>query len=124
MDQATLQPHVYIDYPELPEVQEYCYYRRQSRPEFRRFTPNVPIYAIWDDHDFAGNDSIGGPQIDVPAWKRPVWHVFRQNWVNPYYGGGLKLDLSDNLSLTGDWTVYEFDILETDVISLGFNYRF
>ena len=40
------------------------------------------------------------------------------------YGGGLKLELGDNLSLTGDWTVYEFDILETDVISLGFNYRF
>jgi hypothetical protein len=43
---------------------------------------------------------------------------------NPYYGGGLKLDLGDNFSLTGDWTVYEFDVLETDVISLGFNYRF
>jgi len=43
---------------------------------------------------------------------------------NPYYGGGLKLDLGDNFSLTGDWTIYEFDVLETDVISLGFNYRF
>ena len=43
---------------------------------------------------------------------------------NPYYGGGLKLDLGDNFSMTGDWTVYEFDVLETDVISLGFNYRF
>ena len=43
---------------------------------------------------------------------------------NPYYGGGLKLDLGENLSLTGDWTIYEFDVLETDVISLGFNYRF
>jgi OOP family OmpA-OmpF porin len=41
--------------------------------------------------------------------------------------GGLlsRTDITgDNFSLTGDWTVYEFDVLETDVISLGFNYRF
>lgn len=43
---------------------------------------------------------------------------------NPYYGGGLRLDLGNNFSLVGDWTVYEFDVLETDVISIGFNYRF
>lgn len=43
---------------------------------------------------------------------------------NPYYGGGLKLDLGENFSLTGDWTVYELDVVETDVISLGFTYRF
>jgi hypothetical protein len=43
---------------------------------------------------------------------------------NPYFGGGLELNLGENLSLTGDWTIYEFDDLETDVISLGFNYRF
>lgn len=56
--------------------------------------------------------SVDGFSIDTPGDD------------NPYYGGGLKLELGDNLSLTGDWTVYEFDILETDVISLGFNYRF
>ena len=56
--------------------------------------------------------SVDGFSIDTPGDE------------NPYYGGGLKLQLGDNLSLTGDWTVYEFDILETDVISLGFNYRF
>ncbi len=56
--------------------------------------------------------SVDGFSIDTPGDD------------NPYYGGGLKLDLSDNFSLTGDWTIYEFDVLETDVISLGFNYRF
>ena len=56
--------------------------------------------------------SVDGFSIDTPGDD------------NPYYGGGLKLDLGDNFSLTGDWTVYEFDILETDVISIGFNYRF
>jgi alkaline phosphatase D len=83
-----LGDNVYIDHPTLPEMQRYCYYRRQSRPEFRRLVAQVPVYAIWDDHDFSTNDSWGGPEIDEPAWKRPVWEVFRQNWVNPAYGGG------------------------------------
>ena len=82
--------NVYIDYPELPEVQQYCYYRRQSRPEFRRFTPNVPIYAIWDDHDFTINDGEGGPEIETPSWKRPVWDLFKAQWANPSYGGGTE----------------------------------
>lgn len=62
-----LGDNVYIDYPEIPEAQSYCYYRRQSRKEFRRFTPNVPIYAIWDDHDFTVNDGEGGSEINTPS---------------------------------------------------------
>lgn len=78
----------YYNMPEPLSVPRYCYYMRHSRPEWRRMIASTAVYAIWDDHDFAGNDSIGGPRIDVPAWKRPVWEVFTQNWVNPYYGGG------------------------------------
>jgi alkaline phosphatase D len=83
-----LGDNVYVDFPKVTEAQEYCYYRRQSRPEFRRFTPNVPIYAIWDDHDFTVNDGEGGPEIETPYWKRPVWNTFKNQWANPYYGGG------------------------------------
>jgi alkaline phosphatase D len=83
-----LGDNVYIDFPEVPEAQEYCYYRRQSRAEFRRFTPNVPIYAIWDDHDFTVNDGEGGAEIETPSWKRPVWKTFKNQWANPSYGGG------------------------------------
>ncbi|MEQ6120634.1 alkaline phosphatase D family protein [Reichenbachiella sp. MALMAid0571] len=83
-----LGDNVYVDFPEVPEAQQYCYYRRQSRAEFRRFTPNVPIYAIWDDHDFTVNDGEGGAEIETPAWKRPVWNTFQNQWANPYYGGG------------------------------------
>ena len=78
----------YYNMPEPLSVPRYCYYMRHSRPEWRRMVASTAVYGIWDDHDFAGNDSIGGPQIDVPKWKRPVWQVFTQNWVNPYYGGG------------------------------------
>jgi alkaline phosphatase D len=82
-----LGDNVYIDHPTKPSVQRYCYYRRQSRPEFRNFVASSAIYAIWDDHDFTTNDGRGGPQINKPGWKIPVWHVFRENWNNPYYGG-------------------------------------
>jgi len=85
-----LGDNVYIDDPTTPEMQKYCYYRRQSRPEFEKLIAQTAVYSIWDDHDFAKNDSSGGPKIDEPAWKRPVWNVFRQNWANPGYGGGKK----------------------------------
>lgn len=83
-----LGDNVYIDAPQSPEMQHYTYYRRQSRPEFRALVASVPTYSIWDDHDFGTNDCSGGPEIDKPAWKLPVWKVYRNNWVNPGYGGG------------------------------------
>lgn len=83
----TLGDNVYIDDPESPDQQRYCYYQRQSRPEYRRLVAGTPVYAIWDDHDFAMDDSIGGAEPDVPYWKPMVSEIFRQNWVNPAYGG-------------------------------------
>ena len=85
-----LGDNVYIDDPKTPAMQHYCYYRRQSRPEFRRLVDHTPVYTIWDDHDFATNDSSGGPAIATPPWKLPVYRVYRNNWVNPGYGGGEK----------------------------------
>ena len=43
---------------------------------------------------------------------------------NPYYGLGARFAVSSNLSLLGDWTRYELDDVDSDVISLGFEYRF
>ena len=91
--------NVYIDHPEIPEVQQYCYYRRLSHPMYRRFAANTAIYAIWDDHDFAFNDHPGGgADPNLPAWKRSVLRIFKENFVNPYYGGqtwpGVWHDLS------------------------------
>jgi len=83
-----LGDNVYIDDPTRPAMQRYTYYRRQSRPEYRRLVASTAIYAIWDDHDFGTNDCWYGPAIDEPAWKRPVWRVFCNNWNNPSYGGG------------------------------------
>lgn len=83
-----LGDNVYIDDPETPEMQRFHYYRRQSQPEWMKLAKAVPIYGIWDDHDFTTNDGWGGPEIEEPSWKRDVWEIFKENWDNPYYGGG------------------------------------
>jgi alkaline phosphatase D len=83
-----LGDNVYIDDPETPEMQRFHYYRRQSQPEWGKLAKTVPIYSIWDDHDFTTNDGWGGPDIEKPSWKRDVWQIYKENWDNPYYGGG------------------------------------
>jgi len=85
-----LGDNLYIDQPEKRNVQRLYYYRRQLRPEFQRLCSKAAIYAIWDDHDFGKNDCAGGLDPFVPKWKVPVWRVFKENWNNPYYGGGEK----------------------------------
>ncbi len=83
-----LGDNLYIDDPENRKRHNVYYYRRHLRPEFRRMISGSANYAIWDDHDFGKNDCAGGPEKFQPAWKLPVWKVFRNNWVNPGYGGG------------------------------------
>ncbi len=83
----TLGDNVYINMPEMPNgVHYYTYYRRQSRPEFRRLVASTAIYAIWDDHDAATDDVWLGPYKDRPVWKMPLLEIFNQNWNNPGYG--------------------------------------
>ena len=83
-----LGDNLYIDLPKLRNMQNLYYYRRYLRPEWKRLSASVPVYSIWDDHDFGANDSAGGPEKFKPDWKLPVWKVFRNNWNNPYYAGG------------------------------------
>ncbi len=85
-----LGDNVYIDQPQHLLCQHYCYYRRQARPEWKRLVASTSTYAIYDDHDFGTNDCVPGPDIESPPWKRTVWNTFRQNWINPGYGGGEK----------------------------------
>ena len=107
-----LGDNVYIDHPTMPAVQRYCYYRRQSRPEYRRFVSGTAIFAIWDDHDFCTNDGWGGPAVDQPPWKKNVWRVFRENWANPAYGGGA--------SRPGCW--FRFSVADVDFFMLDCRY--
>jgi alkaline phosphatase D len=82
-----LGDNVYIDFPQqFCDFHKYTYYRRQSRPEFRRLTASVPVYSIWDDHDCAIGDCWMGPYPDKPGWKMSMLEGFRMNWNNPGYG--------------------------------------
>lgn len=108
-----LGDNVYIDNPTRPAVQRYCYYRRQSRPEFRALAASTAVYAIWDDHDFTTNDHWGGPEIRKPRWKIPVWNVFRENWNNPSYAG-------DSEEQPGCW--FDFSIADVDFFMLDCRY--
>ncbi|MHC4755706.1 MAG: alkaline phosphatase D family protein, partial [Planctomycetota bacterium] len=82
-----LGDNVYIDFPQkFCDLHKYTYYRRQSRPEFRKLTSSVPVYSIWDDHDCGIGDCWMGPYPDKPSWKMSLLEGFRMNWNNPGYG--------------------------------------
>ena len=107
-----LGDNVYIDDPTQRLTNRYCYYRRQARTEWRGLTASTAFYSIYDDHDFGLNDCVPGPEIERPKWKRKVWNLFRQNWVNPAYGGGTKQP--------GCW--YDFSIGDVHFIMLDGRY--
>ncbi|QDV82084.1 alkaline phosphatase D family protein [Planctomycetes bacterium TBK1r] len=85
-----LGDNVYIDVVNRRGAQRLFYYRRCLSPAYRELIAGVGMYAVWDDHDMAMNDSSGGAGLDA-AWKRPNWKVFAQNWNNPHYGGGREM---------------------------------
>lgn len=100
--------NVYINMPTFPNaVHYYTYYRRQSRPEFKRLVSSTANYAIWDDHDAATDDVWLGPFKDKPEWKMPLLENFKQNWINPFYG-------------TNDWpgTYFNFTIADVEFFML------
>lgn len=85
-----LGDNVYIDVVERRGAQRMFYYRRCLSPAYSELINSVGMYAVWDDHDMAMNDSSGGPGLEKP-WKMPNWKVFRENWNNPHYGGGIEM---------------------------------
>jgi len=103
-----LGDNVYIDVPgPYGEFHKYTYHRRQSRPEFRRLTRSVPVFAIWDDHDCATDDVWMGPYRDRPDWKMSQLEGFKMNWNNPYYG---------SKQWPGCW--FKFSIVDVDFFML------
>jgi alkaline phosphatase D len=107
-----LGDNVYIDLAEEPRgMHRYTYYRRQSRPEYRRLVSSTPVYAIWDDHDCAIDDVWMGPFVDRPSWKPAMLDVFRENWVNPAYG---------NKQAPGCW--FQTSIADVDFFFLDTRY--
>ena len=85
-----LGDNVYIDVVNRRGAQRLFYYRRCLSPAYSELINSVGMYAVWDDHDMAMDDSSGGAGMNVP-WKMPNWKVFRENWNNPHYGGGEEM---------------------------------
>ena len=60
------------------------YILRNLSPPIQKLTANVPVYAMWDDHDYWGNDTSGNrtnsnKPIDVDG-LRQAWNT---QWNNP-----------------------------------------
>ena len=61
------------------QLKHHVQYRRE--PEFATVLRHVPVYAIWDDHDYGPNNSDGtakGKERSLAGWK--------QFWPNPPSG--------------------------------------
>lgn len=64
-----------------PIIQRQYYFDQRDTAGWRGLSPRVPIYAIWDDHDFGPNDSDG----TMPG-KEISLRTFAEHWANPSYG--------------------------------------
>jgi len=60
---------------------------RDLAPRWQAFCSEVPVFASWDDHDYAENDASGILNGKFSAEDRSnVRDLFMQSWVNPAYG--------------------------------------
>ena len=60
---------------------------RDLAPRWKTFCSEIPVYASWDDHDYAQNDASGILNVKFTVEDHSnVRDLFMQSWVNPEYG--------------------------------------
>jgi len=64
------------------------YLLRDCRPAWKKLSASLPVYAIWDDHDYFNNDKWGIPRNYTDQDRRDVRDVFVKSWANPMSGFG------------------------------------
>jgi len=64
-----------------PAIQREFFFDQRATAGWRSLSPRVPIYAIWDDHDFGPDNSDG----TLPGKERAL-RTFKELWANPSYG--------------------------------------
>lgn len=64
-----------------PEIQRKFYADQRNTAGWREVSSRVPIYAIWDDHDYGPDNSDG----TLPG-KAEALRTFTEFWANPAYG--------------------------------------
>ena len=69
-------------------LHRFDYLVRDLTPAWRELVAEIPVYVIWDDHDYFNNDKWGIPKGFTEEDRQGVWEVFRQSWNNPAYGFG------------------------------------
>lgn len=62
-------------------VQRRYYAAQRATAGWRGLAPGLPVYAIWDDHDYGPDNSNGR----MPG-KEQSLQAFREAWANPAYG--------------------------------------
>jgi alkaline phosphatase D len=62
------------------------YLLRDLSPYWQQMAASVPIYAVWDDHDYFNNDLSGLPPKFTAADRAVVRTVWQQSWNNPACG--------------------------------------
>jgi len=64
------------------------YQLRDLLPAWRMISSSIPVYDVWDDHDYYSNDMWGTRNECTDADRRAIRAVFTKAWVNPSYGFG------------------------------------
>ncbi len=89
------------------ETDGYTFSGRFQVPLSQRLSASARVGAfVWDS------------KLDTPVG------TFRNKGEDLYYGVSLDLDVTRNLSLSGEWDRFEFDDGEADVFFAGLRYRF
>ena len=78
--QILLGDNVYADTTDHAELFK-AHLAERRVPEFAAVIQDIPTYATWDDHDFAGNNSDG-----TAPGKEQSLEAFKQLWANPGAG--------------------------------------
>jgi alkaline phosphatase D len=71
-----LGDNVYANASELTTLRSY-YRKSRADPDFAAVIADTPTWAIWDDHDFLGNDLDG-----TAPGKENALAAFREYWAN------------------------------------------
>ena len=57
--------------------------RDVSKP-WRTFSAHIPVYAVWDDHDYLNNDKSGLQKGQITHTERnALREIWKENWGNP-----------------------------------------
>ena len=64
------------------------FFLRDLAPAWQKLVCSIPVYTVWDDHDYFNNDRAGIPKGFTLKDKQNVWEVFTQSWPNPSFGFG------------------------------------